>query len=141
MVPIYTRLTERMERSYLNAWWKSWNLLIQDHHLIKKNQMLCFTKLNSNELYKIKIIIEYLKPTFQSYFDMIFENSNLDWKTIYLLHHIATVRDRIKQFGTVNYELLLMFWIKNSTSSTFSRTINNPYIPNKNCEVFEINKH
>ena len=71
--------------------------------------MLCFTKLNSNELYKIKIIIEYLKPTFQSYFDMIFENSNLDWKTIYLLHHIATVRDRIKQFGTVNYELLLMF--------------------------------
>ena len=29
------------------------NLLIQDHHLIKEDQMLCLTKLNSNELYKI----------------------------------------------------------------------------------------
>ena len=32
-----------------------------------------------------------------------------------------------------------MFQTKNSTSSTFSRTIN-PYVPKKNCEVFEINK-
>ena len=34
------------------------NLLIQDHHLIKKNQMPCLTKLNSNELYKIQIIVK-----------------------------------------------------------------------------------
>ena len=59
------------------------NLLIQDHHLIKKNQMLCLTKLNSNELYKIQITIKYKNSTSQSYFEKIFENFNLGWKTIY----------------------------------------------------------
>ena len=67
------------------------NLLIQDHHLIKEDQMLCLTKLSSNELCKIQIIIKYKKPTSQSYFEKIFENSNLDWETIYLLPRIATV--------------------------------------------------
>ena len=28
------------------------NLFIQDHEFIKKNQMICLIKLNSNELYK-----------------------------------------------------------------------------------------
>ena len=32
-------------------------LFIQDNHVIKKNQILCLTKLNSNKLYKIQIII------------------------------------------------------------------------------------
>ena len=67
------------------------NLLIQDHHLIKKNQILFLTKLNSIELYKIQIITKYKKPTSQSYFKKNFKNSNLDWKAIYLLPHIATV--------------------------------------------------
>ena len=61
------------------------NLLIQDHHLIKKNQILCLTKLNSNELYRIQIIINYIRPTSQSYFEKIFKNSILDCKVIYLL--------------------------------------------------------
>ena len=65
------------------------NLLIQDRRLIKKKQMLCLTKLYSNELYKIQIIIKYNKP--QSYFEKFFEKSNLYWKTIYLLPRIATV--------------------------------------------------
>ena len=34
------------------------NVLIQDHHLIKKSQILCLNKLNSNELCKIQIIIK-----------------------------------------------------------------------------------
>ena len=45
------------------------NLLIQDHHLIKKNQMLCLNKLKSNKLYKIQIVIKDEKPTSQSYFE------------------------------------------------------------------------
>ena len=45
------------------------NPLIQDHHLIKKDQILCLTKLNSNELYKIQIIIKYKKPMSQSYLE------------------------------------------------------------------------
>ena len=74
------------------------NLLIQDHHLIKKNQILCLSKLNRNELYKIQIIIKYKKPTSQSYFEKIFKNSNFDWKTIYLLPRIATVDTTICVF-------------------------------------------
>ena len=45
------------------------NLLIKDHHLIKKIQIVCLTKLNSNEQCKIQIIIKYKKPTSQSYFE------------------------------------------------------------------------
>ena len=68
------------------------NIVIQDHYLIKKNQMLCFTKLNRNELCKIQIIIKNIKGLrLKSYFENIFENSNLDWKTIYLLPCIDTV--------------------------------------------------
>ena len=33
------------------------NLDIQDHHLTKKNQILCLTKRNSNELYYVSIIL------------------------------------------------------------------------------------
>ena len=69
MVPINTCLTERMERSYFKA--------IQDHHLIKKKPTPLLFKLNSNELYKIQIIIKYKKPTSQPYFEKIFKNSSL----------------------------------------------------------------
>ena len=79
------------------------NPLIHDHHLLKKNQILALTKLNSNELYKIEIIIKYKKPTSQSYFEKIFKNSNLDWKEIYLLPRIATVDTAIRVF---QYQLL-----------------------------------
>ena len=74
------------------------NLLIQDHHLIKKNQILCLTKLNSNELYQIQITIKHEKPTSQSYFEKIFKNSNLDWKTIYLFPRITAVDKTIRVF-------------------------------------------
>ena len=42
------------------------NALIQDHHLIKKDQMLCLTKLNGNEIYMVQIIIKHKKPASQS---------------------------------------------------------------------------
>ena len=87
------------------------NLFIQDHHLIKINQILCLTKLNSNELYKIQIIIKYKKPTSQSYFQKIFENSSLHWKTIYLLPRIATVDTTIRvfQYKLLNNVLLMLY--------------------------------
>ena len=86
------------------------NLLIQDHHLIKKNQMLCLIKLNGNELYRIQIIIKYKEPTSQSYFEKIFENSNLDWKTIYILPRIAHGDTTIRVF---QYKLLYNFLFLN----------------------------
>ena len=54
------------------------NLLTQDHHLIKKNQIFCLNKLNSNELYKIQIIIKYKNLCLISYFEKIFKKSNFD---------------------------------------------------------------
>ena len=85
------------------------NILVHDHHFIKKNQILCSTKLNSNELYKIQIIIKYKKPTSQSYFEKIFKNSNLDWKAIYLLPRMATVdtATRVFQYKLLNNVLFL----------------------------------
>ena len=85
------------------------NLLIQNQHLIKKKQILCLTKLNSNELNKIQITIKYKKPTSQLYFEKILKNFNLDWKTIYLLLRIATVDTtiRIFQYKLLNNVLLL----------------------------------
>ena len=71
--------------------------------IILLRNIICLTKLNSNELYKIQIIINYKKPTSQSYFEKIFKNSNLDWKTIYLLPRIATVDTTIRVF---QYKLL-----------------------------------
>ena len=42
-------------------------------------------------------------------------------------------RDRIKRFEITNYKSFLIYSeSKNSTSSTFSRIINNPYVPKKN---------
>ena len=78
------------------------NLLIQNQHLIKKKQILCLSKLNSNELNKIQITVKYKKPT-QLYFEKIFKNFNLDWKTIYLLPRITTVHTTICVF---QYKLL-----------------------------------
>ena len=87
------------------------NLLVQEHHLIEKNQMLCLTKRTSNGLYKIQMIIKYKKHTSQSHFEFFFENSNLDWKTIYLLPHIAKVDATIPVLSS-NYSLMFCFKIK-----------------------------
>ena len=109
MFPIYTYLTERIEKAISMRDGCIEHPLIQDHHIVikkkktKNKNKLCLTKLNSNKLYKIQIIIKYKKPTSQSYFEKIFNNSNLDWKTIYLLPHIAAVDMTICVF---QYKLL-----------------------------------
>ena len=48
------------------------SLAIQDHHLIKKHQILCLNKLDSKELYNIQLLANSLKPTSQSYFENVF---------------------------------------------------------------------
>ena len=93
----FTCLTKRIERSYFNAWWKSWK---SSHWRPLTHQEILFhTTPNSNELYKIQFKIKYKKPTqLQTYFEKIFINSNLDWKTIFLLPRIATVDTIIRVF-------------------------------------------
>ena len=47
------------------------SLAIQDHHLIKKIQILCLNKLDSKELYNKQLLANFLKPTSQAYFDKL----------------------------------------------------------------------
>ena len=44
------------------------SLAIQDHHVIKKQQILCLDKLESKELYNIQLLRNFLKPISQTYF-------------------------------------------------------------------------
>ena len=55
------------------------NLAIQDHHLIKKHQILCLNKLDSKELYNIQLLVNYLQPTLQACFENIFAVRVFEW--------------------------------------------------------------
>ena len=79
------------------------NLVIQDHHLIKKHQILSLNKLNSATLYEILIEGNKIKPTSQTYFENLFLNFNLDWKSIYLLPRRVTLDTNLRMF---QYKLL-----------------------------------
>ena len=69
-----------------------------DHNLIKKNQVYALSKLDSKELYKIKILLKFTKPTSQHYFEKHFSQSNIDWTKIYILPRALTVDNRIRVF-------------------------------------------
>ena len=55
------------------------NLLIQDHHLMKKH------KLNNATLFEILNDANILKLTSQIYFGNLFSNFKPDWKSIYYI--------------------------------------------------------
>ena len=60
------------------------NLIINEHHLIKKHQIYCFEKLKSRELYNMQFVLNVEKPTAQTYFEKNFQNPELKWKDIYI---------------------------------------------------------
>ena len=65
------------------------NLVFPGHHL-KNYQIYSLNKLNSKEIYNILIESGDSKPSSQFYYKNVFQNSNLDWKTIYVLPRIVT---------------------------------------------------
>ena len=79
------------------------NLVIQDHHLIKKHQILSLNKLNSATLYEILIDANEITPTTQTCFENLFSNFKLDWKSIYLLPRHVTLNTNLRMF---QYKLL-----------------------------------
>ena len=60
-------------------------------------------KLNSATLYEILIEANKIKPTSQTYFENLFSNFNLDWKSIYLLPRRVTLDTNLRMF---QYKLL-----------------------------------
>ena len=64
------------------------DLIITEYHLIKKHQIYYLEKLNSRELYNMQLTPKVEKPTAQTYFEEIFQNSELEWKDIYIYIYI-----------------------------------------------------
>ena len=77
--------------------------MIQDHHLIKKHQILSLNKLNSVTLYEILIDANNIKPTTQTHFESLFLNFKPDWKSIYKLPRRVSLDTNFKMF---QYKLL-----------------------------------
>ena len=57
------------------------DLIIKEHHLIKKHQIYCLEKLNSRELCNMQLTPKVEKPTAQTYFEEIFQNSEYIYLT------------------------------------------------------------
>ena len=79
------------------------NLVIQDHHLIKRHQIFSLNKLSSATLYEILIDANKIKPTSQTYFQNLFPNFRPDLKSIYLIPRRVTLDTNLRIF---QYKLL-----------------------------------
>ena len=60
--------------------------------------------MGSKEIYGILIESSDSKPSSQLYYENVFQNSNVDWKTIYMLSRIVTNDSRLRVF---QYKLLI----------------------------------
>ena len=74
------------------------DLDFEGHHLKKNYQIYCRNKLSSKEVYSILIEYSDSKPCSQLYYKNVFQNANLDWKTIYMLPRIVTKDSRLRVF-------------------------------------------
>ena len=63
---------------------------LEGRHLIKNHQIYCLNKLSNKEIYSILTESSDSKPSSQLYYKNVFQNSNLDRGTIYMLPRIVT---------------------------------------------------
>ena len=87
-----------MERYYFERKRKCKNLVIFDHHIIRKSQLCSLNKLNSKELYLILVDVNTAKPTAQDYLHNLFESSDFKWKKIYFLIRNTTLGTKARMF-------------------------------------------
>ena len=85
------------------------NLIIQDHHIIRKHHMYFLNRLSSKEIYNFLIAQKEEQTASRLYYQKKFSNSNLDWKNIYLLVRIVTKDSTLRafQFKLLNNVLYL----------------------------------
>ena len=79
------------------------NLIIQDHHLIKKHQIFSLNKLNSTTLYEIIIDANKINLPHTLILKIFFPNLKRDWKSIYILSRHVTLDTNLRMF---QYKLL-----------------------------------
>ena len=56
------------------------NLVIFDHHIVRKSQICSFNQLTSNELCLVLADSNTVKLTAQDFFENLFETSHFKWK-------------------------------------------------------------
>ena len=103
---IYSLLKPWIEQIFIDSG-NSISLAIQDHHLIKKHQILSLNKLDSKELYIIQRLVNFLGPILQAYFENVFAGHVFEWSKIYILPRIVTTDSRIRIF---QYKFYTMFY-------------------------------
>ena len=74
------------------------NLLLPNHHLIKKNTLIGIEKLNSRQLYSLLVYTHPFTPTSQKYLNELLKTDSFDWKQIYLLPRLVTLDSYSRSF-------------------------------------------
>ena len=74
------------------------NLLLLNHHLIKKSNLISHDKLHSWELYNILVYTSPHKPTSLVYFENLFREQELNWKKIYILPQKVSLDCNVRSF-------------------------------------------
>ena len=94
----------------------STNLLLLNHHLVKKNNLISLDKLHCQELYNILVYISPHKPTSQIYFENLFREPDLNWKEIYLLPRKVSLDCYVRSF---QYKVLNNVFYLNKKNFSF----------------------
>ena len=104
--------------------------LCQNHHIIKGARIFSADKLSSKEIYSVLISNIVNKPTSNTYFEKLFENTTLDLSKIYLLPPLATIDITLDsfQYNILNNVLFLnkklyTFGITNTVLCSFCKTL------------------
>ena len=104
--------------------------LCQNHHIIKGARIFSADKLSPKEIYSVLISNIVNKPTSNTYFEKLFENTTLDLSKIYLLPPLATIDITLDsfQYNILNNILfhnkkLYTFGITNTALCSFYKTL------------------
>ena len=99
----YPHNPSHLERNVLGCCSNINNLIINEGHLIKKQQIYCLQKINSRELCDMQLILKQETPTAQTYFAKNFQNAELKWIDTYTLPRRVTINANLRIF---QYKLL-----------------------------------
>ena len=74
------------------------NLVIFDHHIVRKFQICSLSKLTSKELYVTLVDANTVKPAAQDYFENLFESSDFNLKKKYILIRNTSLDTKARMF-------------------------------------------